>query len=135
MDKNFKMSRYLLNQRVTKLSTEHEDVDEWLDIFRFKLFNFNDETYYVRYLVIDSIQCKITISCFIENTATVFIQNCENGKSYQERIEFQPFRCYEDKRRVQILCDSFIRGFKYLNVDLKCAENYFDFIMNNRREF
>lgn len=128
MNKIYEMSRYLLNQRVTKLSSRWEDVDDWLNIFRFKLFNFNDEICYVRYLVIGDIQYKITISCFIENNCTIFIQNCENGKSYEENIEFKPYYGYNEGSRIETICECFINGFKYLNVDLSAAEKYYNMI-------
>ncbi|MDU6995980.1 MAG: hypothetical protein E6356_14055 [Terrisporobacter othiniensis] len=128
MNKIYEMSRYLLNQRVTKLSSRDEDVDDWLSTFRFKLFNFNDEIYYVRYLVIGDIQYKITISCFIENNCTIFIQNCENGKSYEENIELKPFYGYNEGSRIETICKCFINGFKYLNVDLSDAEKYYSMI-------
>lgn len=123
MIKNFEISKYIFNERITKLSTRDEDVDAWLELNRFKLFNFNDDTYYTRFFVFKDVQYKITVSCNSKDCAKVHIQNCEVNDTFEEHIVFE-----KDESRVYRLCDSFVKGFRQLNIDLQDAERYSEYL-------
>lgn len=120
---NYDSVRFLLTQRVTKLDSD-EDVDGWLTTFRFKLFNFNDETYYVRYLVIDDVQCKITIYCKSNDIATISVVNCENNLSYEEVVKFKPVIKFEDKSRIETICDAIMNGVKNIGLEVNDLKSY-----------